>query len=586
MAKLTPAQMLELEKKKQQGGLSSSSSSSSMSSSSSSSSVPESSNSYGPNTTDMVKSSSTAPIKQDKPEPTPKKNPNKYKKNNTGGSSLTQYDNVIPWTTKYTPPQQEQADSATEVGDRDDWNVDWDDPFAQMAEPDEHRTVLQAMMNWNDVPYGQRWHHFIQHGFTGMHGQPFQELMQLVNAEGDPYGSSSTYGQELRAREQHRKLIAGQWDQLLDEWNSGRYASGDRYTVEKFFTEANRLRQQYAEAGYDPNELHRPSINAGGFQQGFQKDLQEDRKKLDWIGGWLNDIQRNVALDPNWLNRDQAMMYFDKLSEYTVTNWSQNKGAIADAEKIRTQVNSMPYADRQVYNKFMHMFFSANQVAQLEALSNANDRDARAILDSMYKFLNLSDKGDGAYGTVDKDGNVVLTNQARHYLDAALFGYKTLSGRGNNNPISIDTAVTSYKNAKDAFQQYVMQNGNVDRQMVWDSAVAQYNIHKDQYKRKLPQLGLLWGWDYRGPQVDKNFGEYLRAWQNRQPVDQVMQNAALTKGNPPPMRDDPLGKLGGGGGNSLTTNQNGHPDNAVWNQKYNAWVWRDKSGKLNYSRGY
>ena len=300
-----------------------------------------SSSSAGPNTTTNVKSSSTAPAAPTETKQASTQTQIKNKSKPKGGNAKPQNDtpNVAsaPQYPTYTPPSAPVQEQQTQP--RENFNMNWQDPALQKPATDEHRTVLQALMGWDDVPFGQRWHHYIQHGFTGMHGQPFQELMQLVQAEGAPQQNSATYGQELRAKEQHRKSIIGQWDKLLSEWNSGRYASGDQYTVQEFFNEANRLRNEYANAGYNPNELRRPAINAGGFQQGFQKSLQEDRNKLDWIGGWLNDIQQNVAKNPNWLNSTQAQMYFDKLSEYTILNMAQSRGAIADAEKIRAPVS-------------------------------------------------------------------------------------------------------------------------------------------------------------------------------------------------------------------------------------------------------
>lgn len=518
------------------------------------SSLPASSSSAmpGPNTVDMVKSSSTAPVVEEQKKPDVPKKSKEKKKNSGAKNSDNKADTSVPFDSKEPLPAYTPPTSQGNTQPREDFTVEWQQPQSeQVQEPinDPHRTVLQALMGWDDVPFGKRWTHFTQHGFTGMHGDAFNELMALVNSEkGNGVGGGGTYGQELRAKEQHRRSMLDQWNKLLSEWNSGRYASGDAYTANEFFTEANRLRQEYANAGYNPNELRRPSINAGGFQQGFQKDLQSDRGKLDWIGGWLNDIQQNVARNPNWLNSNQAQMYFDKLSEYTILNMAQSRGAIADAEKIRAQVEAMPRADRLVYNKFMKMFFNTNTVAQVNALANAGNRDAMAFLEDMDNFIGLSEEGNGAFGEFDKQGNLKLSDKADHWLNAVMLVLGRLQGL-DDNPIEINTAVTSYKNAKDAFQQYVMQNANVDRQMVWDTAIAQYNIYKNMYNSKLPELGLYWGWDYKGPTLDENFGNYLAQWQDRQDADDVMRDATLAAGSIPKPTEDPLGNRGGKGGN-------------------------------------
>lgn len=507
----------------------------------------------GPNTTDTVKSSSMQPVTQEKPKkedlkkrriPAGKPKDNKT----TTGAKTPVTDNVIPWTTPYTPPSLENTPDTSDYPRMEPYEEQ-----ANQGVQDERpkiRTLFQTLTGKDAIPYGEKWRWYLQHGFTGMHGGLHDELMRQVELEGRGAGQgSATYGQELRAKEQHRRSILDQWNRLLNEWNTGRYASGDKYTVEEFFNEAKRLRQEFANAGYNPAELRNPAINAGGFQQGFQKDLQNDRAKLDWLGGWLNDIQQNIAKDPNWLNSTQAQMYFDKLSEYTILNWAQSKGAIADAEKVRAQVEAMPAADRAVYDKFMGMFFNSNHLAQLISLADAGNHDAMTSLEQFAKFAQLAEGGPGAYGKIDKDGNYVPSKAAEHYGNAAMQAWKNIiKDKKLNVPIDVNSAVTSFKNAREAFQEYTMQNANVDRQMVWDSAVAQYNIYKDMYNRKLPELGLIWGWKHKGPTVDQNLGEYLRQWQTRDPTSAVMQNARLgTRSMPKPV-NDPYGKKGGRGG--------------------------------------
>lgn len=506
----------------------------------------------GPNTTDMSKSSSMQPVAKEQP----KKEDSKKRRTPAGKPKTVQTatstpvtDNVIPWNVPYTPPSSENTPDTSDYPRMEPYGEQGIQGAVQDERPKIH-TLFQTLTGKDAIPYGEKWRWYLQHGFTGMHGGLHDELMRQVELEGRGTGqNSATYGQELRAKEQHRRSILDQWNRLLNEWNTGRYASGDKYTVEEFFNEAKRLRQEFANAGYNPAELRNPAINAGGFQQGFQKDLQNDRAKLDWLGGWLNDVQQNVAKDPNWLNSTQAQMYFDKMSEYTILNWAQSKGAIADAEKVRAQVEAMPAADRAVYDKFMGMFFNSNHLAQLLSLADAGNHDAVTSLEQFAKFAQLAEQGPGAYGKIDKDGNYVPSNAAEHYGNAAMQAWKNIiKDKKLNVPIDVNSAVTSFKNAREAFQEYTMQNANVDRQMVWNSAVGQYNIYKDMYNRKLPELGLVWGWKHRGPTIDQNFGEYLKQWQMRDPTSAVMQNARLgTRAMPQPV-NDPYGKKGGRGG--------------------------------------
>lgn len=455
------------------------------------------------------------------------------------------------------------------------WNTQYTQPDEAPGN-DEHRTVLQALMGWDDVPVGKRWNHFVQHGFTGMHGKPYEELMRLVqseNSSGLGTSGSGSYSQARLANERHRNAIKSQWDKLLQEWNTGRYASGDAVTVQAFFNEAARLRQEFANAGFNPNELRNPSINAGGFQQGFQKDLQQLRGKSEHLGAFLSNIQKNAANDPGWLER-HGQVVFDKLSEYVILNMAESKGQIADAEKVRAQVESMTGADRAVYDKFTKSLFNANLIAQVESMANAGNRHAMAYAEDMYKWLNLAAKGKEAYGHFDKNGRLVLSDEAAHIINGVLTTARVMVQEADNNPINIDAAITSYKNAADMFDNYVMKNANVDRKMIWDLAVDQYNEYRNRYNNNLPKLGLLWGWNDPGVKLDPEFGNYLDRWQAAQPVNDVIQSAAVGIGHPPQPVDDPYADRAGGGSLAANKAPPGVPNNATYNKRLNRWEWK------------
>lgn len=460
--------------------------------------------------------------------------------------------NVVPYT---APVKQDMEYNPV------DPNTGWNNVQFQQAMPEvpteKHRSLLQAIYGWRDIPYGQKWHHYLQHGVMAPGARSANEIRQNAALEANPTAAMSrTFGQELRAKEQKRRTLTAEYDKLLADWNRGNYAGADEQTVKAFYDEVARLRSELAVEGINPNTLRKPSINAGGFAQGFQKSIAQDREKLDWLGGWLDSIQQNIAQNPNWVNSNAAQMEFDKLSEYVILNWAQSKGAIADAEKVRAQVEAMPREDRVVFDRFMKMFFGANTMAQLNSMADAGDRDAMATMNSFYKFLDMAQRGE-QLGVTDQFGNIDLTPEADQALTGALFGYKNLLKNNPNNPIDINTAVTSYKNAREAFLQYTMQNANVDRQAIWNMAKDQFDIYANNYKRKLPQLGLLFGWDYRGPKPDAALGEWLGNWQRGQKANDVMTTAALGYGHmPTPQNTRPKGKGGRGGLNEQKPKQN------------------------------
>lgn len=411
------------------------------------------------------------------------------------------------------------------------------------------RTVFQTLTGQSPIPEGEKWRWYLQHGFTGMHGGLHDELMQQVNAEAAAQrAQKNTYGQELRAGEMKRRTLMHEWDKLLWEWNHG-YYSGNDDTVNQFYQKADSLKQAMIEAGIEPGLIRDPSVNAGGFAQGFQKSLATARDDLDWLGGWMKSIQENATADPNWLNSTQAQTEFDKMAEYTIIKWAQSKGAIADAEKIRAQVEAMPAQDRKYYNGFMSMFLNNNAMLQLEGLSSSGDRHAKALVQEIEKLANDAVENPNGVVTVDKDGMAHMQGED-HIMNLLALVQTSLIRDNQDLPVGLREALDSYRASRDLFDEYVMRNANVDRQMVWNSAVDQMGINLDRYKRNLPRLGLLSGWDYNGFVPTKDFGNMLAQWQSTQPTDAVIRNARLTAPKPPKYTNDNFGvrALPGAGG--------------------------------------
>lgn len=398
--------------------------------------------------------------------------------------------------------------------------------------PDERkkiRTLFQTLTGKDAIPYGEKWRWYLQHGFTGMHGGLHQELMNQINAETSAFGGTggkNTYGQELRAQEMKRKTLMQQWDKLLWEWNHG-YYSGDEMSVAKFNANANKLRNAMITEGISPDLIRDPSINAGGFAQGFQKDISQKRNDLDWLGGWMRSIEDNIAENPDWLNSNPATMEFDKMSEYIILKWAQSKGAIADAEKIRAQVEAMPKEDRKYYNGFMSSFLRGNALLQMQSLAKQGNQHAKELVAEIHRLINYSP--DEAKNVVDEDGYGLKSVQNEKKIMQLIELVRTdLAGNNLDLPIDLATALESYKAGKDAFDDYVMKNANVDRKMVWDSAVDQMNINKDAYSRLIKRGGLYQGWDYDGYSPNKELSSRLAEWQANDRTNPVIRNAYLT----------------------------------------------------------
>jgi hypothetical protein len=204
-----------------------------------------------------------------------------------------------------------------------------------------------------------------------------------------------------------------------------------------------------------------------------------------------------------------------------------------------------------VFDTFMRTFFNANTVAQLNALAAKGDYSALQTVESMNKLLGKAERGESLTEYDKNYGRAMPNEEVSHLMDAAVLGFLTLIKNQENIPIEVAAAVNSYKNAKDSFLEYTMQNANVDRKAVWNMAMDQLQIYQNRYNGKMPKAGLNFGWGYTPKKVDRGFGDYLGKWQNTIPPAEVMKRATLGIGRLPQPVDDGLGTgRGGRGGNS------------------------------------
>lgn len=454
-------------------------------------------------------------------------------------------------------------------------------------------TVFQTITGKDAIPYGEKWRWYLQHGFTGMHGNRHQELMNQINAESKAFpavgatAGKNTYGQESRAQEMKRRTLMNQWDKLLWEWNHG-YYSGNDASVAKFNAVANKLRNAMIAEGISPDLIRDPSINAGGFSQGFMKNMAQNRDDLDWLGGWMRTIEDNVNSDPNWLNSRQAQLEFDKMSEYVILKWAQSKGAIADAEKIRAQVEAMPEEDRKYYNGFMSAFFRGNAFLQMQSLAKQGNQHAKELTAEIRRLVNMTPEQ--AKNVVDEDGyGGREVRGTAHIMQLIALIKADLMDKGLDLPIDLKTALDSYKASREVFDEYVMRNANVDRQMVWNSAADQMKINADTYNRKLKLAGLYEGWNYTGYAPNRDFANRLAEWQRNDRTDPVIRNAGLSQGSMAgDTEDGGKGKVkveGGVAGASPDEGNVGPAPKAIADKRPfylpgDGWYYRNKKGNL------
>lgn len=462
-----------------------------------------------------------------------------------GGSTVEPLTYTIPEKYKGTTSEKPVTDNPNIGAMQNDDLMKLLDQQQQEAQEEEHRSLLQAIMGWDDIPAGKKWNHYLQHGFLvpgALSSEEARKNAALENKNGLG-GMSPTFGQELRFRAAERKRQQNGWENLLKRWETGYYTGDEK----SFFDEAERLMSAYQADGFPVSELRHPTRNAGGHAQGAYKVIQDNYERMSHMGNWMGQIMQAAEQNPNWLNdpNSPATILFDKLAEYTIIGWAQSKGAIADAEKIRAQVEAMPPAQKNAYYKLVNMYLGSNATNAAVSLANQGDWSAMADLEQLKKLMT---PGVGAAWKKDANGNWQYDEQAvakavtdfdRHAANAGWHGIsRWRDPHPSNVPMDPNAAITANKNSMQMFQEWMMQNADVNRKAIWDEACMLFNNYKAAYDKRLGQFGKYWGWNYEGPAPDPEFSKYLEQMQSNVPVDATYVNTKFTGGKfPKPVND-------------------------------------------------
>jgi hypothetical protein len=413
-------------------------------------------------------------------------------------------------------------------------------------------------MGWDDIPAGQKWHHYLQHGLLAPGALSSDEARKNAALEGKPGGMSSTFGQELRYRASENRRQQTGWENLLRSWKNGEYVGREQ----DFFRDAEQLRNAYVADGFDPSQLRNPPPVASGHAQTQYKQLIDNYEKMQHMHNWMAQIQEAVANDPNWLKQgpgSPATILFDKLAEYTIIGWAQSKGAIADAEKIRAQVEALPQAQKNLYYNIVQNYLGSNAQNAAVTLANQHDYSALATLKKIDEFLT---PGSGKAWKTDANGKPVawddetlaelykLTQQVDsnpHMANAIWQGINAWRAPTvMNTPIDANAAITANENTIQNFQQWMMQNADVDRAAIWREANMLVNNYEEAYNQATRRLGKYWGWDYTGRRADPKFADYLQQVQEQTvPPDAIYSTTSFGFGAIPTPVTDPLAKEGG-----------------------------------------
>ena len=394
-----------------------------------------------------------------------------------------------------------------------------------VASAQPHQQKYQTVFNWltRRDPTITPWTDFVLHGPRTSVAQSNQSDMEAAQLEqqilAQQQRAAMAQGMLTTPMQRERQRMQRQWDELLADWRRGAY-SGTEYTEQAFYDEANRLLGNMKAAGMDTSTLRMPSIDAGGFSQGFNKNLSEPLNNLHELDTTMGQIYEKAINNPEWLNSAEANTLFDKLGERVILDLGKSKGAIADAEKVRIQVEMMTPEVRDMYDNIMAKFFSDNNSLMAVAQQYGIDLSNRKTLDDLAKDL-----GGEKYTTDDKSKNPLFeqnfvkkltpgTKEHTNFMKGVMDVFGAIKKVGGNIPPDLNAAVQAMQKGIEAFREYVMQDAPVNQQLIWDLAQRSRQENIGKFNDWAQKAGKNFGWKYRTAfNPDEGFGQWLHDWQ-------------------------------------------------------------------------
>ena len=425
-----------------------------------------------------------------------------------------------------------------------------------VAASQPHQQKYQTVFNWltRRDPTLTPWTDFVLHGPRTSVAQSNQSDMEAAQLEQQILAQQQRAGmaqsQLTTPMQRERQRMQRQWDELLADWRRGAY-SGTEYTEQAFYDEANRLLSNMKAAGMDTSTLRMPSIDAGGFSQGFNKNLSEPLNNLHEHDTTMGQIYEKAANNPEWLNSSEANTLFDKLGERVILDLGKSRGAIADAEKVRIQVEMMTPEVRDMYDTIMAKFFADNNSLMAVAQEYGIDLANRKTLDDLAKDL-----GGEKYTTDDKSKNPLFeqnfikkltpgTKENTNFVKGILDVFGAIEKVGGNVPKDLQAAVQAMQGGIETFREYVMQDAPVNQQLIWDLAQRSRMENIGKFNDWAQKAGKNFGWKYRTTfNPDEGFGQWLHDWQfaNGKWRDSKIYQMGITSGPEIPRGDSFAGK--------------------------------------------
>ena len=494
------------------------------------------------------KSSSTAPVQQQQPQQTftlPARNVQQPPVQQTA----PQPQEDVPFS--YTPPAVKDApidgtadDIAKQKQKISQVGVNMASPnsVAKPVSPDRWQTVYNWLMGRK--PTATPAMDFYIHGLPGLGAVSEEESRQRAEMERklvqDQLRRKQTVedGRLAMAQVRERGQDLDQYNKLISQWEKGEWA-GDPELEDEFLSRVSEMRDALVQKwNLDPRTLRLPSVNAGGFTQGMNKEVAEPLDKVRHLDEWMGRIYDHAMTDPNWLNSEDANTEFDKLGEFAILARAQSKGAIADAEKIRIQVEMMNPAVRRAYDNVFSMFFADNRGVMAMAQKHKLSESAKKTIMDLGNLLSNpppDPKSSESYTWRNEVANKLTDKNELGKLATALaLAADEWRAPGQNFPPELSAAASAAKQGIEQFQQYVMQDAPVNMGLIWNIASSVRKEEYDKFNDWAVRAGKRHGWKYHTRFTPtEDFGNWIGNWQNRYGNRNAIIGVPVTAGGEP-----------------------------------------------------
>ena len=435
---------------------------------------------------------------------------------------------------------------------------------------DRYQSIYGALFGNEPYERGKKWISYMEHGMqspvndNSMLQRNVANEIALLKANQDKTLGQQQLDMQNRmykndnAEVRYKKMaLFDQRKSLLDKWEKGKFLGDDEKVTQDFFKNLSNIDQiLHDEYGVDTRLLDYPSTNPGGFSTQFKRDVTEPTNTALHLSNWMKSIYEQVQRDPNWLNSPEGTEAFDKLGEYAILQEAQSKGAIADAEKVRIQVETMSPTERRMYNNNVRLFLICNQAAQALAQNNKLDHSTLASIQQWDKLMNGigdyddDETRDGAktkrmsrdeyfdeMRKAVKSPSKYLGKKGGGYIADTILGvYAALQNAGQNIPVELQAAVTSMKNGMDMYQQYLMQSAPTNKKLIWNVASRVFDNarQKSEYWNRVGGHRYGFGTGHLWNPSNPQFADWLGQWQERYgEVDPVLGTGFTTSRSSP-----------------------------------------------------